>query len=160
MTLGTAWIFRHNGTGETVSNCLKRDASEFTRERLSVGSVVMMLERMVSRFPEKEFIFTVSPIRHLKDGAHGNQISKSTLLLALEDVCGRFSNAGYFPSYEILMDELRDYRFYAADMVHPSDQAVEYIWERFIETCLPAEEKEKLLENEKLERQSRHRPLH
>lgn len=160
ITLGTAWIFRHNGTGETVSNCLKRDASEFTRERLSVGSVVMLLERMVSRFPEKEFIFTVSPIRHLKDGAHGNQISKSTLLLALEDVCGRFDNAGYFPSYEIMMDELRDYRFYAADMVHPSDQAVEYIWERFTDVMLPEGEKEKLLENEKLERQSRHRPLH
>ncbi|MEE3407666.1 MAG: GSCFA domain-containing protein, partial [Candidatus Cryptobacteroides sp.] len=118
------------------------------------------LERMVSRFPEKEFIFTVSPIRHLKDGAHGNQISKSTLLLALEDVCGRFDNAGYFPSYEIMMDELRDYRFYAADMVHPSDQAVEYIWERFTDVMLPEGEKEKLLENEKLERQSRHRPLH
>ena len=146
LTLGTAWTFRWNESGETVSNCLKRPAAEFTRERLSLANAAAVLKSVVSRFASgrvpgvkpKKFILTVSPIRHFKDGAHGNQISKSILLMAAEALCEAFpESCVYFPSYEIMMDELRDYRFYAEDMLHPSSQAVDYIWERFCDFALP-----------------------
>lgn len=159
VTLGTSWCYRYFENGMTVSNCLKRPAAEFTRYMLDTASAAGELERIVE--PGKEYVFTVSPIRHLKDGAHGNQLSKSSLLVAVDSICRRFPDTcGYFPSYEIMMDELRDYRFYAEDMVHPSQQAVDYIWERFMDFALPAGQKEKLLENEKLYKRSLHRPLH
>ncbi len=108
----------------------------------------------------RNFILTVSPIRHFKDGAHGNQVSKASLLLAADRLCSIFHDrCEYFPSYEIMMDELRDYRFYAEDMLHPSDQAVGYIWERFCGFALPDEERQQLAANEKLLRQSGHRPI-
>ena len=159
VTLGTSWCFRHLKTGETVSNCLKRDAAEFSREMLDWETTSALLRRMVSRFPEKKFIFTVSPIRHLADGAHGNQLSKSALLMAVDSVCRAFpGRTDYFPSYEILLDELRDYRFYAEDMVHPSPVAVDYIWKRFWEWAFNARALERITAAEKAFRQSLHRP--
>lgn len=140
VTYGTAWVFRHDGRMLTVANCLKRPAAEFTRYRLSVSEVTEISASLVEAFPDKRFIFTVSPIRHLADGAHGNQLSKATLLLGLDAVNG----AEYFPAYEIMMDELRDYRFWADDLVHPSQLAVEILWERFIEWALPEKEKSRL----------------
>jgi hypothetical protein len=138
ITLGTAWCFEHVETGGIVSNCLKRDGKEFVRKCLSVQDVSLLLKNMLTRFPGKGFMFTVSPIRHLADGAHGNQLSKSTLLLAVEEACKAFPDrAEYFPAYEIVMDELRDYRFYAPDMVHPSEQAIDYLWGRFAEWAIP-----------------------
>ena len=163
VTLGTAWCWRLVASGEVVANCLKRPAAEFTRERLGVPAVTALLERMVRKYPEKAFIFTVSPIRHLKESAHGNQLSKSILLMAIENITSNPEFAGrvaYFPAYEILLDELRDYRWYAEDLVHPSEAAAAYIWERFTDFALADGEKEKLLEAEKLFRQSQHRPLH
>lgn len=158
ITLGTAWTFRFNATGEIVSNCLKRDAKEFTRERLSLKTCSVLLNSLVGKYPQKRFIFTVSPIRHLKDGAHGNQISKSTLLMAVESVVENHPDqCVYFPAYEIMMDELRDYRFYAEDMVHPSQQAVNYIWERFCDFALPEIERATLEKNRKAFLQSQHR---
>lgn len=161
ITLGTAWCYRHEATGETVSNCLKRPAAEFSRYRLTVDSTVAALSGMIRRNPDRQFIFTVSPVRHLKDGAHGNMVSKSTLILAVEELCRLFpQQVDYFPSYEIVTDELRDYRFYAEDMVHPSEVAVNYIWERFIDFAVPQAERQRLLDNEKAWRQSQHRPMH
>lgn len=159
VTLGTAWTFRFNATGEIVSNCLKRDAGEFTRERLSIVQCNALLNNLVERYPDKKFIFTVSPIRHFKDGAHGNQISKSTLLMSVDSVVESHPDrCAYFPAYEIMMDELRDYRFYAEDMLHPSAQAVNYIWERFCGFALPESER-RLLEQHRREWQhSQHRP--
>ncbi len=160
VTLGTAWCFEHIASGEIVSNCLKRDAKEFSRRRLSVSEVSALLGNMVTRFPDKSFIFTVSPIRHLKDGAHGNQLSKSVLLLAIEETTGRFpEKTDYFPAYEIFMDELRDYRFYAPDMVHPSAQAVDYIWSRFVGWAVPESESAEIEERRKKLAASIHRPL-
>lgn len=157
ITLGTSWCFRHTGTGRIVSNCLKRDAKEFVRLRLDTSSEVGILQQIIRKSPEKSFIMTVSPIRHLKDGAHGNQLSKATLLLAEDELCGIFpGRCEYFPAYEIMMDELRDYRFYAEDMTHPSDQAVNYIWERFCDFALPDSERPLLAEKEKEFRRSRH----
>ena len=158
LTLGTAWCFRHIGSGQVVANCLKRPDREFSRERLSVEETVSILKELVSRFPEKRFILTVSPIRHMADGAHGNQASKSTLLLAADSVADG-KRIVYFPAYEIQMDELRDYRFYAEDMVHPSPQAVDYIWERFCDFALPDSERQTLLDNVRAFRRMQHRPL-
>lgn len=158
ITLGTAWCFRFNETGETVANCLKRPANEFTRYRLDEEKVFGILSRMVKRNPDKRFIFTVSPVRHLADGAHGNQVSKSTLLLAVDSLCSVFSDrCEYFPAYEIVMDELRDYRFYAEDMVHPSAQTVGYIWDRFLAAALPPEERVTYDAKMKLLKASKHR---
>ena len=156
ITLGTSWCFRHGE--ETVANCLKRPAAEFERYCLDCSTVRSILESIVLSNPDKEFIFTVSPIRHLADGAHGNQISKSTLLMACDSV-SRHPHCDYFPAYEILMDELRDYRFYAEDMVHPSSQTIGYIWERFQDFALNPEEKQALIENEKAWKTSQHRQI-
>lgn len=155
ITLGTSWCFRHNASGDIVSNCLKRNAAEFTRERLSVAEVTDALKR-IQEVTNAQIILTVSPIRHFKDGAHGNQISKATLLLGIEEFLAgcpvdlsmnpRYP-AEYFPAYEIVMDELRDYRFYAEDMCHPSQQTVNYIRERFLDWALPKEEQDILKEN-------------
>ena len=152
VTLGTAWAFRFDGTGETVANCLKRPAAEFTRYRLSVPQTAAILQGMMQRHAGKQFIFTVSPIRHLVDGAHGNQLSKSTLLLATEGL-------PYFPAYEIMMDELRDYRWWAEDMVHPSRQASAYLCDRFVEWALPVCEWDRYEAKMKEWRQSQHRPM-
>lgn len=132
VTLGTAFVWKHLSDGLIVSNCLKRPGYEFAHERLSLEEVKACLDRMLAAGAGKEFIFTVSPIRHLWKGAHSNQVSKATLLLAVETVLE--SNPGivrYFPAYEIVLDELRDYSWYAADKVHPSPAAVDSVWERF-----------------------------
>lgn len=160
ITLGTAWIYEYVRSGEVVSNCLKIDAKEFTRRRLTVQNTAALLMNMLAKHPDKEFIFTVSPIRHLKDGAHGNQLSKSTLLLALEDVTGKMpGRCEYFPAYEIVLDELRDYRFYARDLVHPSDLAVDYLWSRFVDFAVPQEELPELEARRKDFLRSQHRPI-
>lgn len=161
ITLGTAWIYEYLRSGETVSNCLKIDAKEFSRRRLSVRETATLLMNMIARHPEKEFMFTVSPIRHFKDGAHGNQISKSTLLLALDEVLAKFpERCEYFPAYEIVLDELRDYRFYAADMIHPSDQAVDYLWSRFVGFAMPESELPALDARRRELLRAQHRPIH
>ena len=160
ITLGTSWCFRHVDSGRIVSNCLKRPSCEFKRERLSSNEVTEALRWILDMCPDKDFIFTVSPIRHFKDGAHGNQISKSALLLGIDDTIQGLQSpkADYFPAYEIMMDELRDYRFYAEDMCHPSQQAVDYIRERFLNWALPVSEHQKLDENIRAFRRSRHIP--
>ena len=161
ITLGTAWVYEYSRTGEVVSNCLKIDAKEFSRRRLSVRESSTLLMNMLARHPYKEFIFTVSPIRHLKDGAHGNQLSKSTLLLSLDEVLAKFPDrCDYFPAYEIVLDELRDYRFYAPDMVHPSTQAVDYLWSRFVGFAVPESELSDLKVRQKAFLRSLHRPIH
>lgn len=163
ITLGTSWCFRHLESDSVVSNCLKRPAREFRREFLQTADTVKALQEIMAicnsgqNFLEKEFIFTVSPIRHFKDGAHGNQISKASLLLATESaISAGGSKADYFPAYEIMMDELRDYRFYAEDMCHPSQQAVNYIRERFLNWALPLTEHDRLEENIRRFRHSCH----
>ena len=161
ITLGTAWCFEYIPTGEIVSNCLKIDQKLFRRKRLSVQETSVLLRNLVGRNPGKEFIFTVSPIRHMKDGAHGNQLSKSILILAVEDVCNAFpERCEYFPAYEILLDELRDYRFYAEDLVHPSQQAVSLIWNRFLDFAVPQSCLAELEARWKEARRSRHRNIH
>lgn len=160
ITLGTAWCFRLRETGETVANCLKRPAAEFERYRLDEATTTGLLRRLVERNPQKKFILSVSPIRHLADGAQGNSVSKAVLVLAADALCRQFPDrVCYFPSYEILLDELRDYRFYAEDLVHPSAQAAAYIADRFLEAAVGDEEKPRLEEARKSALRAAHRPL-
>lgn len=155
ISLGTAMVWKREKNGEVVSNCLKRPASEFTHEMLGVTHIFALLQLLVSSHPSKQFIFTVSPIRHMGDGAHVNTLSKATLQLSLAKV-----QADYFPAYEILLDELRDYRFYADDLVHPSRLAEDIIWERFLECAVESADLPQILQNEKAARRSAHRPIH
>ena len=136
VTYGTAYVYRRKENNRVVGNCHKLPASEFTRELLSVDEIVKstapIIERIIALRPTAKIVFTVSPIRHLRDGAHDNQRSKAMLILAIEELRRLFPhNTTYFPAYEIMLDELRDYRFFAEDMIHPSSVAIEYIWEKF-----------------------------
>ncbi len=137
-TLGTNHVYVLNETGEIVDNCRKRPQRLFTERELSVDECADYLREAVAMLrqinPSVRIIITVSPIRYAKYGFHGSQLSKATLLLAADKLTKEMDNVVYFPAYEIVNDELRDYRFYREDMLHPTDQAVEYIWQRFGET--------------------------
>ena len=160
ITLGTAWVWKAlSRGGQVVSNCLKRPAAEFARERLTVAQCTELLLGIMQSHPEKQFILTVSPIRHLSDGAHANTLSKSTLHLGIEEALASCRNACYFPAYEILMDELRDYRFYDRDLVHPRDIAVDCIWEKFIAAFVPGDDIAGLRAGEKASVRARHRSI-
>lgn len=135
VTLGTSYVYRLRGSSEVVSNCHKLPAALFTRNRLTVAEATGYMEESIDALrrlrPDIKVIFTVSPIRHTSDGLHENQLSKSTLLLAVDTVSASRPDVLYFPAYEAMMDDLRDYRFYASDMKHPSDVAVKYIHDLF-----------------------------
>ena len=157
VTLGTNGVFRHKGRDMIVSNCHKIVASEFVRERLSLEDCVGYLERIVATAPQKRWIFTVSPIRYMAFGAHASQLGKATLLLAVERLQQRCAGVAYFPAYEIMMDELRDYRFYEENLTHPSHMAVEYIFERFREFAIDDSCLEAIALSRKAARAARHR---
>ena len=164
VTLGTAIIYRLKETGMLVANCHKQPDNLFVRERLNAYDIVdqwqMLLQLLESVNPNLKVIFTVSPIRHKRDGYHVNQISTGILLQAVDEIVnGQLPNSkcGYIPSYEIMMDELRDYRVYSDDMIHPSTQAVEYIWQRFQDTYFDNKTKEVVAKVTKEWRQSQHR---
>ena len=164
ITFGTAYAYRLRNSGETVANCHKQPAQLFDRTRLQVEEIVVrwqeLLKRLKSYAPQCEIIFTVSPIRHMSDGAHNNQLSKSTLLLATDQLCRIYSDfCHYFPAFEIVLDELRDYRFYAEDMAHPSQQAVAYICERLADTYFTDETRNLAERCLKIDRSIHHRPL-
>lgn len=183
ITFGTAWCYflnlakeeiantpnnidtnRQSESGEyLVANCHKQPAKLFTRRRLTIGEITgrweQLFQQLHRRFPELQVIFTVSPVRHLKDGFSGNTRSKAILQLTVEQLTDRFAFCHYFPAYELLNDDLRDYRFYAADLTHPSAEAIEYIWEFFKAIYLDKEGEEMLREGEKIARLRAHRPL-
>jgi hypothetical protein len=135
ITFGTARVFRWKQTGEIVSNCHRIPAANFSHELLTVDAIVTLwnryLDKLKALYPQMKVVFTISPVRHWKDGAHGNQVSKSVLFLAVEELLRHESRPGYFPAYELVMDDLRDYRFYDEEMLQPSASAVEYIWRAF-----------------------------
>lgn len=164
ITFGTAFVYKWTSTGEIVSNCHKLPEKLFKRERLTVGEIVEewqnLLPALWKQNPALKVLFTVSPIRHWKDGAHGNQLSKATLLLAIEALEKQYpGQIAYFPAYEIMMDELRDYRFYADDMLHPSPLAVDYIWDRFRENIFTKETQAALKEWTEIQKALRHKPF-
>lgn len=161
LTLGTNHVYRLKETGEIVDNCQKRPQSLFTEEELSVDACADYLQQTITilrqRNPQIRIVLTVSPIRYRKYGYHGSQLSKATLLLAIEKVRGGLA---YFPAYELLNDELRDYRFYAPDMLHPSAQAVDYIWERLVEAYFSPEAKAFLDEWRPVRQAFGHKPFY
>ena len=158
LTLGTNHVYRLKETGEIVDNCQKRPQTLFQEEALSVDECADYLQQTVDvlhqQNPEMHIVLTVSPIRYRKYGYHGSQLSKATLLLTTQKV-----DADYFPAYEIVNDELRDYRFYKEDMLHPSDQAVTYIWECFTDSYLSDEAKQFLKEWAPLKAVLNHKPF-
>lgn len=160
ITFGTAFVFRNKQSGDVVANCHKQPQALFQREMMSAEQIAARyISLMQGPLAGKQVIFTVSPVRHLADGLEQNSLSKATLRVAVDLIQKACPNAYYFPSYEIVMDELRDYRFYADDMTHPSRMAIDYIWERFGEVAFS--DKTKAL-NERIERivkASEHRPF-
>lgn len=143
VTLGTAWIYRRKDNRAMVSNCHKLPGSYFEKELLSQKQIIKAFEslnnELTSRYPDIQLIFTVSPVRHIKDSIPFNQVSKSVLRLACHTLESNYPNVHYFPSYEIMMDDLRDYRFYTSDMIHPNEEAEAYIWDKFGNTWFDAE---------------------
>jgi len=164
ITFGTAWVYTWKQNGQPVSNCHKIPDNEFQRSRLSVAEIVndyiALLADLRKVNPELKIIFTVSPVRHWKDGAIENQRSKATLLLAIDEIIKKAGNncCAYFPSYEIMMDELRDYRFYADDMLHISDFAVNYIWGKFVAIFIDGESRLVAKQIERIVKAMNHRP--
>ena len=164
ITFGTAYAYTRCSDNIVVGNCHKLPANTFIRRLLDIEEIVNATSFVIDKFrninPSIKFIFTVSPIRHLRDGAHDNQKSKATLLLAIDKIISLFpDNAMYFPAYEIVLDELRDYRFYADDMVHPSPVAVEYIWECFGKCYFDTETQKLNEEIETVVRAIAHKPF-
>ena len=160
ITFGTAFAYRLNESGEVVANCHKQPQSIFTRQMLSVDSIIQRYtELLQGALSDKRVIFTLSPVRHLGDGLEQNSLSKATLRVAIAEIVSRNKNAEYFPSYEIMMDELRDYRFYADDMAHPSKLAVDYIWERFSECAFSSDTLELIKRIAQITSATEHRPF-
>ena len=168
VTFGTAWVYElksaYSGPEHTpvVANCHKMPADWFRRRRLTADEIVAAWQPILAANPDKHFIFTVSPIRHLKDGLHENQLSKAILLQAIECLTtnDQLPTTDYFPSYEIMLDELRDYRFYAEDMIHPSAQAVRYIFSRFSDCYFDQSTKANMQSLHQLYLDRNHRFLH
>ena len=168
ITLGTNHVYREKATGEIVDNCQKRPQTLFQEEQLTIGqcrdSLLKAIDVLRSSNPLTKIILTVSPIRYAKYGYHASQLSKATLLLAVDSLLrdsdlGKAGGVYYFPAYEIINDELRDYRFYAPDMLHPSQQAVDYIWERFVAIVFSDSTREYLREWKPIKEALAHRPF-
>jgi len=164
LTWGTSWVYRYTKTGQVVCNCHKIPAGEFTRTQLSPAEIVAAHEKLLPQLFEfnrgLKILLTVSPVRHWKDGAHGNQLSKAALLLAGEELRKAFPDqVFYFPSYEIVMDELRDYRFYAEDMLHTNEQTTKYIWEKFLQVLISDSSAEIIRDLEPLLKLLEHRSM-
>jgi hypothetical protein len=163
LTWGTAWVYVLKESAAVVSNCHKLPAGNFSRHLLSVSQVVDTYTKLFaglrSKIPDLKIILTVSPVRHWKDGPVMNTVSKSTLLLAAHQLSEMFSYCTYFPAYEIAMDDLRDYRYYAPDLLHPNQQMIQYIWEKFSATYFDENTRNLIVEIDKLRMARNHRPF-
>lgn len=164
VTFGTACVYRLKSSGQVVANCHKLPEKMFTRQMLGAEEIEKewkaLLLSLWEHNPKAKILFTVSPVRHWKDGAHANQVSKATLLIAAERLRQAFpERINYFPAYEIQLDELRDYRFYAEDMLHPSQQAIDYIWQLFADNCLTEESRSLLKEWSGIVKAINHKPF-
>lgn len=163
ITLGTSWVYRNIETNEIVANCHKVPQKQFTKELLSIETIVQSLESILFHVsilnPNCKFIFTVSPVRHIKDGFIENTLSKSHLIASIHNSKLETRNSQYFPAYEIMMDELRDYRFYTEDMLHPNQTAIDYIWIKFFENYIAESEFGLMNQVCEIQRALKHRPF-
>lgn len=162
ITFGTAWVYEWRKNEEIVANCHKIPDKFFERKLLNVDTIVAYYELLIKELnklnPNLRIVFSISPIRHLKDGAVENQLSKATLVVAAHKIAAIFANVSYFPAYELLMDDLRDYRFYTPDMIHLNELAVDYIWEYFAEVFFDDETRMVYREIAKIHKAMKHRP--
>lgn len=166
ITLGTAWVYRSLGTDKVVANCHKVPQREFSKELLSIAQIQSCLEQIIQQIgslnENAQVIFTVSPVRHLKDGFAENQRSKAHLIAAVHEFLAstdRIGHVSYFPSYEIMLDELRDYRFYEADLIHPNPMAIRYIWEKFTAAYMTSETQITMDKVDRVQKGLGHRPF-
>lgn len=163
ITLGSAFVYQLDN-GRIVANCHKAPANLFRKKLLTIPEVLASLDTLVHKLfhfnKALKIIFTVSPVRHLRDGLVENNRSKAVLLESVHHITEKFNNLYYFPSYELVIDDLRDYRFYAEDMVHPNYQATQYVWEKFTQACISGNSREVMKEIYKLNASRAHRPLH
>lgn len=161
ITLGTAWTYRFSHTQKRVANCHKIPQSNFAKELLTVEEITTSLINIQTKLtefnPEIKFIFTVSPVRHIKDGFVENQVSKSHLFAGLHSSISYYTNSSYFPSYEMMMDDLRDYRFYSEDMLHPNQTAIDYIWNHFMTSHISHHVRPIMLELDSIQKGLNHR---
>ncbi len=158
ITFGTASVYEHKESGLIVANCHRLPTTEFERYLLSIEDIVEIWSEIIDEFSRKTFLLSVSPVRHIRDGLHENSLSKSVLHIALDQLCANHPNAHYVPSYEFFIDELRDYRFYARDMCHPSDVAIDLLWQRFVKTYTDYEMQETLDEIAEVVQAMQHKP--
>lgn len=163
ITLGTAWAYRHTKTQQYVANCHKVPQNKFTKELLTIPQLQRSLQDIINKIhnvnPGAHIIFTISPVRHLKDGFIQNQQSKAHLITAVHNLLATTQQTHYFPAYEIVMDELRDYRFYTEDMLHPNTTAVNYIWQRFTQVWIDSEAEPTMKQIENIQTGLAHRPF-
>ena len=163
ITFGTSYVYQLKSSGEVVSNCHKLPGSKFHRRRITIDEIVSEYNSLLQELwvinPNLQVVFTVSPIRHWKDGPHDNQLSKAILLLAIDEICKAHKQTFYFPSYELMMDDLRDYRFYDEDMLHPNKTGTHYIWQRFKECFMGSDTIMLMKEVEKVVQARSHKPF-
>jgi hypothetical protein len=164
ITYGTAWVYTHKQTGRIVANCHKQPSHMFEKSLLNSGQIIesfsLMHNALKKNNPKIKIILTVSPVRHLKDTLQLNSVSKAVLRQACHGICETHSDVEYFPAYEIMQDDLRDYRFYKSDMIHPTEQAEEYIWNRFTETYMDSKSVEFIKQWQSILPALHHRPFH
>lgn len=164
LTFGTAWVYRLKADNSLVANCHKVPQSDFKKELLTVAEIVdqfTSIKEIVQELnPTVKFLLTVSPVRHIKDTIPLNSVSKSVLRLACHQMRETFAEVDYFPSYELMMDDLRDYRFYKKDMIHPNEQAIDYIWQKLVSTCLTDAAQGFVRDWTKIRSAMQHKPFH
>lgn len=159
ITLGTAWVYELIGSNKIVANCHKIPAKQFNKRLLLVDEVVFAFDKIIAQLKNVNVVFTVSPVRHISDGLHENNISKSVLHLAIHQLTNKHNICYYFGAYEMVMDELRDYRFFKEDMIHPTNQAIDYVWEKFADTYFSTETKTLNQKIEKIISAATHKPF-
>jgi hypothetical protein len=164
LTFGTAFYYQHKETGKIVANCHKLPAAVFMKKMASPEEIIALYDHLLNQLhehnPSIHIIFTLSPVRHWADGAENNQLSKSILHYSIHELVKKYPLACYFPAYEIFIDELRDYRFYAADMLHPSETGTDYVWERFCKTWIDKRSEKIMAGVKAIIKALGHRPLH
>jgi hypothetical protein len=158
VTLGTSFVYEFLLSQKVIANCHKLPAKQFTKRMLSVEEIVAPFTSLLFRYPNKKFVFTVSPVRHTKEGLSNNMLSKSILRVACGELV-KLNNAHYFPSYEMMLDDLRDYRFYTNDLIHINKQGEDYIWEKLSETFFNQTTLNLMRQVEKVQRKISHRPF-
>jgi hypothetical protein len=163
ITFGSAFIYYHKELDQVVANCHKQPSSLFEKQLLSAGAIVRLYDKLITALrnvnPGIKIIFTVSPVKHLADGVVGNTLSKSTLLLSVHDIIRRHPDCHYFPAYELVTDDLRDYRFYKEDLAHPNELAVRYVWDKFSSCYFTDETLELNRQIERLTQAMKHRQM-